>query len=78
MAKVSDETFETALLKLESIIKELESGEIDLDKSIEKYGEATKLVKFCEDKLDSITKTVNMINTGNAHEFEEFKRDDME
>ena len=78
MAKSSSETFESALLKLESIIKELENGEIDLDKSIEKYAEATKLVKFCEEKLDSITKTVNMINTGKEGEFTEFKREDME
>ena len=34
---MKNETFESALLKLESIIKELENGEIDLDKSIDKY-----------------------------------------
>lgn len=77
MAKKDEETFESALLKLETIIKELENGEIDLDKSIEKYSEATKLVKFCTEKLDSVTKTINMINTTDGN-YEEFKRDDME
>ena len=75
MAK--EETFESALAKLENIVKELENGEIDLDKSIEKYSEATKLVKFCNDKLNSVSKTVNKINTDEG-EYEEFKRDDME
>lgn len=72
-----EETFESALLKLESIIKELENGEIDLDKSIDKYNEAMKLVKFCSDKLETANKTVNKILTETGN-FEEFKREDME
>ena len=56
-----DETFESALVKLESIIKDLESGNIDLDKSIDKYKEASDLVKFCNTKLDNATKTINKI-----------------
>lgn len=55
------ETFESALLKLESIIKELESGEIDLDKSIDKYKEATKLLNLCDEKLKNATETVNKV-----------------
>lgn len=77
MEKKTEETFETALLKLETIIKDLESGEIDLDKSIDKYNEAMKLVKFCSDKLENANKTVNKILSENGN-FEEFKREDME
>lgn len=78
MAKTENkETFETALLKLETIIKDLESGEIDLDNSIEKYNEAMKLVKFCTEKLETASKTVNKILNEDG-EFVEFKRDDME
>ncbi len=58
---MKNETFESALLKLESIIKELENGEIDLDKSIDKYEEATKLLNFCDKKLKSATETVNKV-----------------
>ena len=68
---MENETFETALEKLEKIIDELENGTVDLDKSIKKYTEAMELVKFCSDKLSSATKTVNKImeESGNLKEF---------
>lgn len=58
---MESETFESALLKLEDIIRELESGEIDLDKSLDKYKEATTLVNFCSNKLKNAQETVNKI-----------------
>ena len=58
---MENETFESALLKLENIIRELESGEIDLEKSLNKYKEATELVNFCSDKLKNAQATVNKI-----------------
>lgn len=70
-------TFEEALLKLEVIIKDLENGEIDLDKSIEKYEEAMKLVKFCSEKLEKASKTVNKIMVSDGS-FEEFKGNEKE
>ncbi len=69
------ETFESALLKLEVIVKELENGEIDLDKSIEKYKKATELLKFCDDKLKNATKTINKVLNDN-NEFEELNIED--
>lgn len=66
------ETFESALLKLESIIKELENGEIDLDKSMDKYKEATELLNFCDSKLKNATETVNKVLTDSG-EFEDLK-----
>lgn len=66
---MKEETFESALLKLESIVKELENGDIDLDKSISKYKEATDLLNYCDKKLKEATKTVNMVLNENG-EFE--------
>ncbi len=56
-----DETFESALLKLEETIRCLEKGEVPLDEMIEKYESSMALVKFCENKLKEATKTVNKI-----------------
>ncbi len=56
-----EKTFETALSELDKIVKELESGNIELEHAIEKYTEAMKLVKFCSDKLSSATESVNKI-----------------
>ena len=66
------ETFESALLKLESIVKELESGDTELDKMVDKYKEATELLSFCDDKLKSANETVNKV-LNNDNEFEDFK-----
>lgn len=59
-------SFEQSLEKLESIVHELESGNIELESAIDKYTEAMKLVKFCSEKLNSATEKVNKILTENG------------
>jgi len=58
---IVEKTFEESLKELEIIVKELEQGEVDLDKAIAKYSEAMKLAKSCGDKLTSATDEVNKI-----------------
>ena len=55
--------FEDQIKELEKLIDELESGEIDLDESINKYTKAMKLVKECDAKLNNIEKQVNKMVT---------------
>ena len=59
--KKEEKTFEESLTELENIVKELESGNVDLDKAINKYSEAMKLAKTCSDKLNNATEKVNQI-----------------
>ena len=61
-----EKTFEEKLKELETIVNELESGEIDLDSSIEKYTNAMKLVKECDEKLKNVEEQVNKIVTENG------------
>ena len=63
--------FEDNLKELETIINELENGEIDLDSSIEKYTKAMKLVSTCEKKLNEVEEKVNKILNENG-ELEDF------
>ncbi len=58
--------FEEKMKDLETIVNELESGEIDLDSSIEKYTQAMKLVKECDEKLKTVEEQVNKIVTENG------------
>ena len=58
MTKEKEKTFEEKLKELENIVNELESGEIDLDSSIEKYTNAMKLVKECDEKLKNVEEQV--------------------
>lgn len=67
-----NKTFEESLLKLEVIIRELESGEVPLDDMVKKYTEAMELVKFCNQKLADATETVNKILNSDGS-FTEFK-----
>ena len=58
--------FEEKMKELDDIVNELESGEIDLDLSIEKYTKAMKLVKECDEKLKKIEKQVSKIVSENG------------
>ena len=69
---MKEKTFEGALEKLEDIVKELESGNVDLDNAIKKYTEAMELAKYCSEKLKDATDKVNKILTENG-ELKDFK-----
>ena len=72
-----EKTFEESLNELENIVKELEQGDVDLDKAISKYSEAMKLAKSCGDKLNQATESVNKIlkENGTIENFEIPKED---
>lgn len=63
--------FEEKVKDLEEIINTLENGDCDLDDSINKYTEAMKLVKECDEELKQIEEKVNKIVTedGKLEEF---------
>ena len=72
MAKEEKEkTFEENLENLEKIVKDLESGNIPLDDAIEKFTEAMKLAKLCDNKLKNAEEKVNSIlnKDGKLEEF---------
>ncbi len=61
-----EKKFEDKVKELEEIIASLESGEVSLDESIEKYTKAMKLVKECDEQLKNIEEKVNKIVTENG------------
>jgi exodeoxyribonuclease VII small subunit len=56
--------FEEALSKLEDSLRRLESGNMSLDESIKVFEEAVKLVRVCNDRLDSAENRVRMLVAG--------------
>ncbi len=60
------EKFEDKIKELEQIINDLESDNIDLDDSIDKYTKAMKLVKECDEKLKNAEEQVNKIVSENG------------
>lgn len=69
---MEEKKFEELMSELEETIKELENGTVDLEKTIEKYTEAMKIVKVCSDKLKNATEAVNKILKDNG-ELEDFE-----
>ena len=67
-------TFEDAINELETIVKELESGNVNLDDAINKYTEAMKLAKECSDKIKNAEDIVSKIVKENG-ELEDFEVD---
>ena len=57
-------SFEKAMEQLEMIVKELESEELPLEKSIKKFEEGIKLSKFCNQKLEESEKKVTLLMEG--------------
>ena len=72
MANTKKASFEENIKKLESIVSELESGEVDLDDAINKYTEAMKLSKECSLRLNEVSEKVNKIlaDSGKLEDFE--------
>lgn len=48
---IKDLSFEEALVQLENIVRELESGRIRLDDAVAAYERAVSLKQLCESKL---------------------------
>ncbi len=45
------ETYSEAMKRLETIVSQIENGELDIDELGNQLKEAQKLIKFCRDKL---------------------------
>jgi exodeoxyribonuclease VII small subunit len=53
--------FEGSLDSLEGIVRELESGELDLEKSLEKFEQGVVLFKDCKTLLDKAEKKISVL-----------------
>lgn len=58
---MAKKTFESALTRLEQITEELENGELNLEKSLEKFNEGMALVQFCNTRLDEAKSQVELL-----------------
>ena len=59
--EIQNLSFEEALKSLEEIVQRLESGEVNLEESIEIYSRGTQLKRHCEAKLRAAQERVEKI-----------------
>lgn len=61
--------FEELLQELNSIVKELESGTLDLEEAIEKYKKGMEISKLCKQRLEEAKEViVKKMNESMEHE----------
>ncbi len=59
-------SFEENLTILESLVKDLENGNINLDDAINKYTEAMNIAKDASNQINNATESVNKILSENG------------
>ena len=60
MSKPKD--FETALRRLEEIVRKLDSGDLPLASLLEVYEEGVTLSRFCQTKLEEAERKIEILN----------------
>jgi exodeoxyribonuclease VII small subunit len=63
MATKAKPSFEKAVNDLEKIVKALESGDLPLEKALEKFEAGIKLSRYCTETLDEAEKRVTLLMT---------------
>lgn len=57
----SEIQFEKALTRLETIVQDLEEGNVSLDEALKRYEEGVKLSRACQDKLVQAEKKIQVL-----------------
>lgn len=58
---MATEKFETALKKLEEVVRRLEGGSLSLDDSLKAFEEGVRHASFCSKKLDEAERKVEVL-----------------
>ncbi len=68
--KKNDIKFEDALSKLESIVEELESGELSLEESLTAFEEGIRLSRICSRRLSEAERKIEILIKGENGELQ--------
>lgn len=66
--EVKPKDFEDALSRLESIVQDLERGDLPLESSLKRYEEGVRLARFCAGKLEEAEKRIEVLQITEAGE----------
>ncbi len=66
-----EKTFEQAMEQLESIVEEMEQGELSLEETLDKFEKGMECSKICSDKLNKAEKKLKkLVKTDNGFQLE--------
>ena len=58
---IDEMTFKEASIELEQIVRSLESGDLELEESLERYGRGVELLKSLRERLSSAEQRVRVL-----------------
>lgn len=56
------ENFEVGLAELESLVGQMEAGNLPLDQALAQYQRGAELLRFCEEKLSSAEQQLRVLD----------------
>ena len=65
MSNTKPKNFETSLEELERIVRELEQGELTLEKSLELFEQGVKLSRECQERLTQAERRIEILMRDN-------------
>ncbi|HXI61870.1 MAG TPA: exodeoxyribonuclease VII small subunit [Pyrinomonadaceae bacterium] len=65
MSTTKTKTFESSLEELERIVRELEQGELPLERSLELFEDGVKLSRECQDRLNQAERRIEILMRDN-------------
>ena len=65
MSNAKPKNFESSLEELERIVRELEQGELTLEKSLELFEQGVKLSRDCQDRLSQAERRIEILMRDN-------------
>nr|WP_320014303.1 exodeoxyribonuclease VII small subunit [uncultured Desulfobacter sp.] len=74
---MAKKTFESALKQLENIVKEMESGDLTLEKAVKKYEDGIANTRFCLEILDKTEQKITQLtmNADGKPDVSDFKEE---
>lgn len=70
------ESFEAALTELESIVVEMETGQMPLEISLSAHKRGAELLQYCQSKLQDAQQQVRLLEAGTLKNFSPSSIDD--
>ena len=69
-AAPAEPSFEEALAELESIVASMESGDLPLEESLQRYQRGIALLRQCQGKLDAADQRIRVLEDGSLQNFD--------
>ncbi len=69
-----EQSFEKSIAELEAIVKQMESGQLPLEQSLNAYTRGTELLQVCQKSLGAVEQQVRVLTESNK--LETLKSDD--